>query len=79
MTPRRRSKSQIQTVMAATTGIAQASSRPTCRMRRTTRPTACMSSASRMPMPTVTKAVMMQNTSERTTTAQSSGFVASVT
>ena len=69
-TPRRQSNSQFQTVIAATTGMAQASSSAICRMMRTARPMAFMSSAIPTPMTTVTNAVTRQKAMERATTTQ---------
>ena len=69
-TPRCQSNSQVQTVIAATTGMAQASRSAICSMMRTAAGTARMSSASRVPMSMVTAAVAKQNSSDRPTTVQ---------
>ncbi len=69
MTPVRQSNSHFQTVTAATSGMAQASSSDTCSTTRTTGCTAFISSASSVPMPTVANALTRQKTTERTTTA----------
>ena len=66
--PRRQSTIQIHTVIAATTGMAQATSRATWRVTRTHGSRAFISTAIAPPMATVTTAVTMQNTTERTTT-----------
>lgn len=73
--PRRQSTIQIQTVIVATTGMAQASSSATWRMARVTVPTPRMSSARRPPMSTVVKAQKRQKPMERRTTTQTSPSV----
>ena len=72
-TPRRQSNSQFQTVIAATTGIAQASSIEIWMMMRTALLTAFISRASSTPMTTVTEAVTRQNAIERATTTHMYG------
>ena len=69
-TPRCQSNSQIHTVMAATTGMAQASSIATCSTYRVTLPTAFISRATPTPRTTVIAAFTKQKAIERPTTAQ---------
>ncbi len=71
--PRRQSKTQIHTVIAAITGIAQASSIAICRISLVTAPTAFISSATSTPITTVIAALARQKAIERTTTAQVCG------
>ena len=77
--PRFQSNIQFQMVIAATTGVAQASRRAICRMTRTTVPTARISSARPTPTTMVTAAVVRQKRMERPTTTQVVGLVKSVT
>ena len=66
--PRRQSTIQIHTVIAATTGIAHATSSATWSTMRGQVVRAFISTAIAPPMATVTTAVTMQNTIDRTTT-----------